>query len=199
MLLVRQFINSVYQSNSWMLHKKEYPVAWLIDCGDYEPILDWLYKEQKTIGGIFLTHTHYDHIFGLHKLDEAFPGISIYTSEEGKKSLANSKWNFSHYHNVNFVFQKTNVITIADKAQFELFPGFDLEVIATPGHDWSCITFKAGNYLFTGDSYIPGLKVVTTFPKSNKQQAAESLQKILALTVNDTIICPGHGKMHIKK
>ena len=35
--------------------------------------------------------------------------------------------------------------------------------------------------IFTGDAYIPGIKVVTSFPRSNKTQAAASETRIKEL------------------
>jgi glyoxylase-like metal-dependent hydrolase (beta-lactamase superfamily II) len=50
--------------------------------------------------------------------------------------------------------------------------------------------------LFSGDSYIPGLKVVASFPKSNKKQAEKSLQRILGCVDDDTTIYAGHGEIY---
>ena len=50
------------------------------------------------------------------------------------------------------------------------------------------------DYIFTGDSYIPGFKVVTNLPKGNKIQALESVVKIKSLVEGRTI-CPGHGEI----
>jgi glyoxylase-like metal-dependent hydrolase (beta-lactamase superfamily II) len=45
--------------------------------------------------------------------------------------------------------------------------------------------------VFTGDAYIPGIAVVTNLPKGNKEQAKQSVQKILDLASYKTIY-PGH-------
>jgi glyoxylase-like metal-dependent hydrolase (beta-lactamase superfamily II) len=198
MISVVQIVNTVFQSNTWILYLKDYEHVWLIDCGDFEPVTDWLNREQKTIKGIFLTHTHFDHIYGLGKMEEVFTDVRIYTSTEGKNGLADIKLNFSIFHGQHIVFKSTNIEIITESTRIELFPEIELKTWATPGHDWSCLTYCAGNYLFTGDSYIPGLKVVTTFPKSNKTAAAASLIKIKSLISKDTIICPGHGKMQLE-
>ena len=47
------------------------------------------------------------------------------------------------------------------------------------------------NSLFTGDSYIPGIKTVTNLPASNKEQARISEEKIKSLS-DDKLIYPGH-------
>ena len=56
-----------------------------------------------------------------------------------------------------------------------LFENTTLKAIATPGHNPSCLCFEVGEYLFTGDSYIPGTKVVTNLPGGNKELAKESI------------------------
>ena len=56
------------------------------------------------------------------------------------------------------------------------------------------LCYTIGSWLFTGDSYIPGLKVVTTFPKSNRIEAAKSTEIILTLS-DITKIFPGHGNV----
>jgi glyoxylase-like metal-dependent hydrolase (beta-lactamase superfamily II) len=56
-----------------------------------------------------------------------------------------------------------------------------------------CLICKIDRYSFTGDSYIPGIKVVTNFPKSNKKDESLSFEKILMLKErDDLVICPGH-------
>lgn len=45
-----------------------------------------------------------------------------------------------------------------------------LYVIETPGHCPSCLTYYTDNYIFTGDSYIPNVKVVTKLPYGDKKK-----------------------------
>lgn len=59
------------------------------------------------------------------------------------------------------------------------------------GHNGSFLTYEVGEYLFTEDSYIPGVKVVTTFKGGDKMQAAESVERIMGLA-KGKILCPGH-------
>ena len=77
----------------------------------------------------------------------------------------------------------------------EIFPGIELEVMATPGHDKSCLTYRIGRYLFSGDSFIPKVKVMASFPQSNKEDAQNSLRRILAVA-DGCCLCPGHGPVY---
>ena len=70
-------------------------------------------------------------------------------------------------------------------------PGETVTVYETVGHDSSCLCFRIGNRLFTGDVYIPGVKVFTGFPYSNRQQAQQSVERILQLSEN-CLVMPGH-------
>lgn len=152
-------------------------------------------KETLNIKGVLLTHTHYDHIYGLNVLLKKFPKAAVYTNEFGKNALQSPKINFSRYHGEvdDFILLKPeNVRMIEDGNRIELNDDVSVEVIATPGHDESCLTYRIKNNLFTGDSYIPGLKVVTTFPNSNKEKAILSEQRIISLA-HGCNIYPGHG------
>ena len=167
----------------------------MIDCGDNEEIIHWLQENSKTLSGIFITHSHFDHIYGLNILKKTYPQMKVYSSTNGVKGLYSSKLNMSHYHQEieDFIYEYNDIIEVQDMNKINLWPDVELEVMSTPGHDWSCLTYKVSDYLFTGDSYIPGTKVTTNFPKSNKEEAAASLEKILFLTGQENLtICSGH-------
>ena len=68
----------------------------------------------------------------------------------------------------------------------------DIETISTPGHDSSCITYRVGTNLFTGDSYIPGIKVFTKFPRGNRELALLSRKKIERMEREGYHIFCGH-------
>ena len=190
---VSHIVNSVFTSKTYILTQEGSRSIWLIDCGDVSPIVDMLSSMGGAfiIKGVLLTHVHYDHIYGLPRLTEKFPSLRVYTNEYGKKALTDIRLNYSKYHNDPIVYESENVVTCDEGAVIELFDGVQAKVYHTPGHNPSCLTYEVGDYLFTGDAYIPGIKVVTTFKGGDKVKAAESVERILQLAEGKTV-CAGH-------
>lgn len=190
MLVVKSAVGQVMDAMVYALSDGKSNDYYLIDIGDFDAAQSLLPREAN-VRGVFITHGHHDHIFGLNKLKEAYPECVVYASEECARMLASAKANLSLY--MEMPFEYTGKVTILhDGDVVPLFEGINLTAIATPGHNPSCLCFEVENYLFTGDSYIPGVKVVTNLPGGNKKQAQESLEKILRLAQTKKN-CPGHN------
>ena len=145
------------------------------------------------VKGVLLTHAHFDHIYGLPHLTEMFPEVKVYTNEAGRRTLADSRRNLSRYHGNPIAFESDNVVVCEDGDVVELFDGVSAKVFETPGHHPSCLTFEVGDYLFTGDAYIPGVAVVTLLPEAEKSLAVRSQERIKSLSLSPgRILCPGH-------
>lgn len=189
---IYRIVNSVFNSNTYVIRHDKSENCWLIDIGDFEPVLDVV--RNHNIQGVFLTHTHYDHIYGINKLVHTFPKCVVYTSEYGRQGLFSDKFNQSRYHSDSLIFQGTNLSILKEGDVIDLFQDISLKVIETPGHDPSCLSYYTDNEIFTGDSYIPGIDVITSFPRGNKMDARRSVEKILDLN-NFRNIYPGHGEV----
>lgn len=187
-MIVTRHTNSIFSSNTYLIRHELYDYCWLVDIGDVEPFINF------NIRGILLTHSHFDHIYGINRLIEKNPNCIVYTSEFGKNAIYSEKLNLSKYHNSPLVFKGNKIEILNDSDKIELFSNDILEIIATPGHCPSCLTYYTDDYIFTGDSYIPGIKVVTNLPKGNKIQAQESVEKIKSI-IGTRTICPGHGEI----
>ena len=188
---ITRIVNSLFTSNTFILTDESCHDCWLVDVGDIEPILEAIGGRQ--VKGVFLTHTHYDHIYGINRLVERFPECIVYTSKYGKEGLFSDKLNFSRYHDDSILFQGKHIEVLEEGDEVSLFPYVVLKAMCTPGHDWSCMSYYTDDVNFTGDSYIPNIKVVTSFPKSNKVEAKVSLDRIMELCKNRDIY-PGHGE-----
>jgi glyoxylase-like metal-dependent hydrolase (beta-lactamase superfamily II) len=161
--------------------------VYLIDPGNVRVVIDIVKHANLIIKGVLLTHSHFDHIYGLNDIVASFPTVPVYTNEFGAKMLVSAKLNMSKYHETPFEFQyPENIVIVAENTEIDPF-----RVCETPGHSPSCLTFVTDNAIFTGDAYIPGIAVVTNLPKGNKEQAKQSVQKILDLASGRTIY-PGH-------
>jgi glyoxylase-like metal-dependent hydrolase (beta-lactamase superfamily II) len=192
MLEVRRIVNHIFNSNTYLLYDECYSYCWLIDIGDFDRVADAILVEVP-VRGVFLTHTHFDHIYGLNALHRAYPECRVYTTEYGKVALYDEKKNFSKYHESPFVYEGIDVIVLSDEESIELYPGISMKVYATPGHCQSCLTYVVGNWVFTGDSYIPDVKVVTKLPGGDRILVKQSLDKILKLA-EGKVVCAGHGE-----
>lgn len=189
--MIDHIVNSIFNSITYILPVGNERDCWLVDCGDVEKII----TQGWNIRGVLLTHAHTDHIYGINKLLETFPDALIYTNAEGAMGLQNPKWNFSRYHDdiEDFIISSPqNVRVIEKEGTLQIDDDLTVEVLFTPGHEPSCLSFLIGNNLFTGDAYIPGIKTVVTFPRSNKQLAIASEQRLKALEATGIKIMPGH-------
>ena len=189
MLKIDYIVNSFFYSMTWLLSDEGSSRVWLVDCGDVDPIIEKIV--DKSIEGVLLTHAHFDHIYGLPALLERYPDCKIYTHEIGRETLANAKLNMSLYHETPLTVEGPQITICGEGDDIELFENISAKVYETPGHHPSCLTFMVEDNLFTGDAYIPGIKVVTNLSKGNKRLARESLERIKALA-GGKIIRPGH-------
>lgn len=191
MLTVDYITNRVFNSRTYILSDEKYDCVWLVDCGDTDRVLEKIGK--KSVEGVLLTHAHSDHIYGVEELVKKFPAVKIYTNAAGVEALNSPKLNISRYHSEYpdiSIDAPRNICVVKEGDSIELL-GANVHVYETPGHALSCLTYIIEDKAFTGDAYIPGVKVFTGFPHSNRKQAAESVERILRLTA-ECLIMPGH-------
>lgn len=186
MVKVEYIVNRVFTSRTYILSDDGRDEVWLVDCGDVDKI-------SRPVKGILLTHSHSDHIYGLNRLLERNPLAKIYTNAFGRKALTDPKLNISRYHTEydDFVLANMDAVEVLKEGDSLDIFGQKAEVFETLGHDESCLCFKIGNCFFSGDSYIPGLKVTAPFPHSNKAKAIESEKRIIELSTG-CVVYPGH-------
>ena len=192
-MVVIRVVNRIFSSNTYLLHEEGSLDYWLVDIGDVDPVLALLSdKANAQVRGVFLTHSHFDHIYGINDLCSRYPECVVYASDFGKEALYDAKKNLSRYHEQPIVFKGENVVVVGEGDAIPLFAGERISVIATPGHCPSSLTFYTNDYVFTGDAYIPGVEVVTKLPRADRQQATQSVARILQI-VQGKDVCPGHG------
>lgn len=163
----------------------------LIDAGCFSES-NFLNLKIEKINWIFITHSHYDHIYSLNEIVSHFPNSTVYCSKNASVGLVSSKTNLSFYHDSPIEYHNNNVILVSEGDQIEVFKNELISVYKTPGHNIGSISFKIRNFLFTGDSLIPNIPVVTKLKSGNKDQAKQSISKIKNILNPDDLICPGH-------
>lgn len=191
MLSVEYFTNRVFNSRTYIITRPDCNKVWLVDCGDTDHVLELI--GEKTVEGVLLTHAHSDHIYGLETLIKLFPNVKIYTNAAGVEALKSPKINISHYHDDYpdiSIEAPGNVCIVSEDDMLEVM-GIPIQIYETPGHTTSCLTYIIEDKIFTGDAYIPGVKVFTGFPHSNRKQAQESVERIVKLA-EGRIFLPGH-------
>lgn len=188
MMTIHQIVNSVFNSCSYVLTQDKR--SWLVDCGDVDQILPLI---DGKLQGVLLTHAHFDHIYGLNNLESLFPGVPVYTVMAGLNGLMSDKLNFSRYYGEPFIFDSPdNIKLVNDGECISLFDGVEIKAVATPGHSPGCVTWLTSDAIFTGDSYIPGVKTVTNLPHSDKDLALKN-EALIRQMVENRSIYPGHA------
>lgn len=176
---IQAHVNSVFNSLSYNFKSV------LVDPGD-----EWEGFEE--VDAVLLTHAHFDHIYGLNKVLARNSGLKVYTNEAGRAMLFDARKNLSRYHEMPFTFDAPDrIVVVSNGEDVNLNVSLIAKAVFTPGHNPSCITWVIGSMVFSGDSFIPGIKTVTNLPGGNRVQAKESEALIRQLAAGRTIF-PGH-------
>lgn len=155
---------------------------------------------------VLLTHEHYDHISGVNRLRELLP-CRVVCSEACAQGMADPRKNAAAYWEALFPQGRRNGALPPDPAyacqadrtyrgRLELeWEGLALELRELPGHSpGNQLILAEGKYAFTGDSLIPGRRVVTRLPGGSRRVFREKAAPVLAALGPDTVIFPGHGE-----
>lgn len=179
--------NQLLQSSSYLIGN------YLVDCGDGEAIVKEARSCNMEIKGIFLTHCHQDHIYGLPKVMEAFPSVKIYCSHQTHVGLNDEELNLMYIipeHAFKFIYND-NVVELLEG--MHRIDDLDVEMILCNGHSNDCQSWIIDGNIFTGDAHIPFARVFTKWPTSNKTEALASEKKLLAIASDSKLkIRPGH-------
>lgn len=193
MLDCKSFVNSLFASVSYIIKFGCDKEILVVDPGDSDQLIKYIVENEFILKGILLTHGHFDHIYGINNLMEIAPSCYVYTNSIGVNMLKDAKLNMSKYHDNPYTVDRIeNVVVLEAEQKLSISPTIEVEAFFTPGHNASCITWVINNMVFTGDSYIPGVKVVTNLPGGNKEHAQESLDRIKTIS-SGKIIYPGHA------
>lgn len=114
----------------WLMHNN-YNECVVVDPGDAKKVLQVLKRSRFSLKAILLTHNHYDHINGVHTLNQYFPTIKIYGPIETKNQGAN----IIVSEGDNFILLNKNVT-----------------VLNLPGHTTDHIGYYCDSKLFCGDT-----------------------------------------------
>ena len=190
---VETFTNGIYRENAYVVGKKGGggERALIIDPGsDADGIAAILDANGWTPAAILATHAHFDHVgavaplmakydipFHLHRADEALlkrmnlykmvidPGAALKVPE------------ITH-----------DLAGVADLAT----GGFDIAVLASPGHTPGGVCFRIGDELFTGDTVLPAGVGRIDLPGGDGRALEASVAMLRTLPRNLTAH-PGHG------
>lgn len=186
--------NEILQSCTYILYEDSAEECYLIDCGDVEPIERFLQANNKTLKGIFLTHSHYDHIYGLNDIISLHPHVVIYASAETIEGLTDPDINLSYmYDDGDYTVETNNTIDIYSNT-VSIF-NEAVKPVSTAGHDLDCTTYIIASNIFTGDAYNPDFEVFTKWKRSNPVEAQKSIDKIrLMVMTHNLTLYPGHYK-----
>ncbi|TAD90391.1 MAG: MBL fold metallo-hydrolase [Bacteroidetes bacterium] len=201
MLTLHQFTVNPLQQNTYLLYNDE-GMAAIIDPGFYTPaehlqLSQYLSAHRLQLSAIWLTHAHFDHVFGLKQVAQQHQLVPQLHPNEGgmlqMASVAATRWNlpFEGYTGPVQHFQTPQSLSLGSH---------NLQVINCPGHSPGHVAFyqaptapQHSGILIAGDTLFSGSIGRTDLPGGNHAQLLQSIhQQLLTLPLN-TRVYPGHG------
>ena len=158
--------------------------------GEVEAVID---SNDLEIGGIIITHGHFDHFAGVAAL-KAVSGAPVYAPELDSEMLQSSDKSWAWFMqgtefspvSADYLFSDGDVFSIC---------GVEFRVMAAPGHTGgSCLLFcdKYG-VILTGDVIFRGSIGRTDGFSGSGRMMSESLQKIRSIQGDYILLC-GHDE-----
>jgi len=195
-ILVERIPNKPIDSNCFVIYTQTNNSCIVIDPGTEDNVSLLMFLKENNLNPeyIFLTHEHFDHIWGVNKLKKRY-NCKIVCSINCSEKITEKKKNMSiFYDQVGFETEPADIHPEDIDCQM-IWNNEKIEFIPTKGHSDACICILIDNYLFTGDTMIKNCKTVTKLPGGNKTKLLESLISLNIKFVGKHIMVhSGHGE-----
>ncbi len=154
-----------------------------------DKITNFIEENGLKVKYIYLTHGHFDHIFGADFVKQK-TGAQILTFYLEEANMEDSESNLS------MMLVGENFTVKPDKLLFENdeieFGNTIFRVIHTPGHTAGSSSLYDGKNLISGDTIFVDTVGRTDFPTGSLSDMLKTREKLLSLP-KDTVVYPGHG------
>lgn len=195
--MVKSFITNPISENCHVLSIGR--EAALIDCGAYSeqqwaPIRAYIEKEQLSLRYALQTHTHFDHIYGLHFVERDF-GIRPLIHQADLLLYQHADESTLAIMGVPFPNPLPEVAGFLQDGQMLKLGTTNIEVLYTPGHTPGGVCFYVADegVLFTGDTLFAHSIGRTDLPGSDFETELSSIRERLLPLPDSTVVYPGHG------
>lgn len=180
------------QENTFVALDEQSGAALLIDPGDEpESIIATLEELDAKVAAILITHCHFDHIGAVAPL-AAHTGAPVYVPKLERPVLADIM-TYVPWPGIG-PFESYDAEHDVEGGQHLELAGFDIDVIATPGHSPGHVTYSIPEHrvIFSGDVLFEGSIGRTDLPGGDTQTLLASIETLIRTLPGETTVCPGH-------
>lgn len=172
MMIFKQFFEPETSTFTYLVACEKTKQAVLIDTVESEvpKYITELQSQDLKLVYTLETHVHADHVTGADTLRQKLGSKSVVHRDAGAMC---------------------GDLLVTDGVHI-IVGTIDLEVRYTPGHTNGCISYFAGDRIFTGDSLLIGGCGRTDFQNGDSGQLYDSIHKQIFSLPDEVIVYPGH-------
>ena len=192
-LKVEKITLGVCQTNFYYVYEEGKTEVIAFDPADKGELLyQKLTEKGFHVAAIFLTHGHFDHIWGVKELQKK-SDAKLYAYEGEKNLCENDSLNISR--DAGRPCTVTPDVLLKDGEQVKI-AGMSFQVIATPGHTEGgcCYYFEEEKLLISGDTLFQESVGRTDFPTGSMSTLVRSVREKLMVLPDDVTVYPGYGE-----
>lgn len=182
------------ETNAYLIGADESGSAVLIDAPpeSYDPITERLRADGRSLEGVLITHSHFDHVLDLHRF--AGEGIPVFAHPDAVEGIERPE-SFGFLPEPPEGFTGAGVDRLIRGGESFSAAGLEFTVFHVPGHGPGSLAFliPRSGLCFVGDLIFRGSVGRTDIPGADFDELAASIRDRIYTLDENTKLFPGHG------
>ena len=189
--MIKTFVGGDLRENCYIVSDDSTKEALVIDPGyKEEEIYNFILKNKLKVKYIYLTHCHFDHIYGANWLKEKI-NVSIACLDKELENIQNEDITMGKVVILESVTVKPDKV-LSENDRINL-GNLQFKVIHTPGHTSGSSCLYGNGVLFSGDTLFKNTHGRCDLPTGNINSIVNSIKQKLFNLPDEVTVYPGHG------